>query len=314
MDKQRFVRKLVAAAVLTAFGVGSALAVDEFEPNQPISSSQRLTFTSGASALTSSTASNTGSASVNGAIAAGSTDVDFYSFEGKMGDVVTIDTGCTPFEGVDTILTLFGPDNSYVVEDDDGALCDPSLGRGSMITYALPADGVYTAAVTAYSVTLTSGGIFGSMDQLSSGPYVLTVSGVSLPPVAEPPAPPPPPPVTPIAINIRPASTTRTPVNPKSNGTIPVVLLSSPDFKPLEVDVKSVTFGHSGDEASLRKCEAGGDFNRDGIADLVCHFDNQLAKFVPGDLVGNIKGKTKDGKDFAGKGGLKATLVKKGKR
>ena len=43
----------------------------------------------------------------------------------------------------------------------------------------------------------------------------------------------------------------------------------------------SLTFGHSGDEKSLAFCDPGGqDVNGDGLPDLVCHFDNQLAALL----------------------------------
>src|SRR5688500_16887593 len=129
MDKQRFVRKLVAAAVLAAFGAsGMALAADEMEPNQPMGdSAQKLTITGGGAVVTGSITH------------VGTTpDVDFYSFYAQAGDVITIDIDGTTgglvggaFFGFDAFLTLFGPMFSFPLEDDQPPFGTP-LDDGSV--------------------------------------------------------------------------------------------------------------------------------------------------------------------------------------
>jgi hypothetical protein len=85
-------------------------------------------------------------------------------------------------------------------------------------------------------------------------------------------------------------------INPRSNGNIPVVILSTSDFNaPLRVDPNTLTFGRTGDEQSLAFCNTGGeDVNGDGLPDLVCHFTTQLTGFRAGDIAGVLKGQTVD--------------------
>ena len=102
-----------------------------------------------------------------------------------------------------------------------------------------------------------------------------------------------PPNSVPVNIDIRP----NTAVNTISltNGTnIPVAILSSASFNALtQVDKTSLTFGHSGSEASLIGCDLrGSDVNADGYKDLVCHFNGTQGSFVMGDTIGYLQGKT----------------------
>jgi hypothetical protein len=46
--------------------------------------------------------------------------------------------------------------------------------------------------------------------------------------------------------------------------------------------------------------------NGDGLPDLVCHFETQLAAFQPGDTVGILKGKTVQGTPIMGQ---EATVI-----
>jgi Abnormal spindle-like microcephaly-assoc'd, ASPM-SPD-2-Hydin len=97
-----------------------------------------------------------------------------------------------------------------------------------------------------------------------------------------------------VTIDIKPGDSTNS-INPGSKGKIPVAILSSRTFNAVAlIDQTSLTFGHSGDEASLAFCNAE-DVNRDGLPDLVCHFNTRSAGFVSGDTVGVLKGKTVDG-------------------
>ena len=72
----------------------------------------------------------------------------------------------------------------------------------------------------------------------------------------------------------------RPPINCKSQGKIPVAILSEPDFDaPADVDVSSLRFGRTGTEDSLAFCNGGEDVNGDGLDDLKCHFETQAADF-----------------------------------
>ena len=105
-----------------------------------------------------------------------------------------------------------------------------------------------------------------------------------------------------VSVDIKPGSDTN-PINPNSNGNIPVAILSNPDYDALSmVDVTSLTFGRSGNEESLAFCnENGEDVNGDGLPDLVCHFDTQLTLLThPKFRYGNLKGLALDGTPLKG--------------
>jgi len=92
------------------------------------------------------------------------------------------------------------------------------------------------------------------------------------------------------------------PINPGSKGVTPVAILSTPTFDALtNVDMTSLTFGHTGSESSLVSCNADGeDVNSDGLLDLVCRFETQLADFVPGDITAFLQGATVSGTRIQG--------------
>lgn len=83
-------------------------------------------------------------------------------------------------------------------------------------------------------------------------------------------------------------------INPLSEGTTPVAILSSKTFDaPHTIDQTSLTFGRTGNEQSLAFCDPNGeDVNGDGLPDLICHFVTRLAGFENGDTVGILTGKT----------------------
>lgn len=319
MDTKLRFRHALLAAVLGAVGVsGTALAVDEIEPNHPISSAQPLSISSGVVASIGGTAIGTGGATVNGVIGnltgAAVLDVDFYSFQGQVGDVVSldIDGGMGGSRDVDTVLTVFQVvfdsegRKSYLKlrENDDGGTFDPGTTHpfDSRITnFTLPATGTYIVGVSSNPCFLRNDGTCTSSSQgtRTNGDYTLVITGVTSP-------------VVHINIEIKPGSGDLAPVNPKARGKIPVALLSSSEFNALDVDTTSLTFGATGYEPSLSKCaKAGEDVNGDGLLDMVCHFENQVAHFQPGDLEGIVRGKTADGREIEGHGLLKVVPVKR---
>ena len=103
-------------------------------------------------------------------------------------------------------------------------------------------------------------------------------------------------------IDIKPHSDPNS-INTNSKGTIPVAILSTPDFDaPSEVDKSSLTFGITGDEDSLAKCtKSSEDVNGDGLQDVVCHFKTQDTGFEKGDTEGILKGTTLGGVPFEGR-------------
>jgi hypothetical protein len=142
------------------------------------------------------------------------------------------------------------------------------------------------------------------------------------PPSGGPPPPggnPPPPPVTPppsagpmaVTIDIRPDGDDAKDehgkypapvINPKSHGKIQVAILSSKTLSaPGQVDMHSLTFGHSGTEKSLAYCETHrNDINHDGMPDLVCSFYTEKTNFQTGDTMGILDGTLIDGTPIQG--------------
>jgi hypothetical protein len=106
----------------------------------------------------------------------------------------------------------------------------------------------------------------------------------------------------------------------KTPGKIAVAILSSAAFNaPAMVVRSSLTFGRIGNEQSLvykpdkwdsrdsrlhdPVCSTR-DVNGDGLKDLVCEFDKQLAGFQPTDAYGVLRGKTAIGTTIEGTGSV----------
>jgi len=205
---------------------------------------------------------------------------------------------------LDANLTLFGPGPAYpvlimstdaTVDSGSTTEADPRIDG-----FRLNAAGRYTVAVSNFPILFRAGGTMTSTRTLSSGGYTLIISGLV-------------PPVQYINIDIKPGNAEPAPINPKAKGVVPVALLSSYEFNALDADLSTLTFGATGDERSFRRCgKEGEDVNGDGRPDLVCHFENEAAGFVRGDLAGVVKGKTKSGKSFEGRGDLKVVPEKRG--
>jgi hypothetical protein len=279
---------LLSASALTTPAV---LALGETEPNHPIDTAQRLTIVSQTT-------------TIDGVLGNGGPgDVDYFAFSGKAGDVVTldIDRGAGDASSVDTVLAIFGPGPAYsMLRLNDDAPLDPgsvSTRDARIEKFVLPQTGRYVVGVSNYPRYFLSGGTVRT-GSAAGGDYQLLVSGVS-------------PSVKQIAIEVKPGSEDVAPINPRSKGKIPVALLGGPDFEVMSVDPASLTFGATGGEASLVKCEwTGNDINGDGRVDRVCHFDNEKANFKLGDLEGVLRGRTRDGMMIEGRAFLKVVPQK----
>jgi len=292
-------KKLIAALV-ASLSTGAAFAVDEqVAPHNTIATAQRLEVGAG------------GSVTVNGLLGnrlltePAIVDVDFYSFEGTEGDVVTINIdggikrGPTTLRSVDTIVALFGPCTTITapkcIEVDDPKTGDAGSidRRDSRIDpYRLQRSGVYTVGVSSFNRKFNPNGTLTStaLNSTSNGSYTLIISGVT-------------PTIQHINIEVKPGSGESAPVNPKSKGNIPVALLSSAEFNAFSVDFSSLTFGADGSEVSLDRCNRDGeDVDGDGRPDLICHFDAQKSGFAPGDSVAVVRGRTSAGRLFEGRG------------
>jgi hypothetical protein len=105
---------------------------------------------------------------INGALAA--TDcrftngsyVDLYTFNGTAGQQVAV----TMTGGFDTYLILFAPDNSILVENDDGGGGTNSRIPAVSGSLTLPVSGAYTIAASSFNANAT-------------GPYALTLTGTT---------------------------------------------------------------------------------------------------------------------------------------
>ncbi len=279
-------------ALLGVAGIAQAAdPVPEVEPNNPIATAQRVSGGGGAAAVAAVLGEVTGVS--NG-------DVDFFTFFGQEGDVVTldIDGGWGGERSVDTIMGVFGPGPGYALlrMNDDAPPDEGSIGwvDSRIEDFRVPATGYYIVGVSPYPHYFKDGGAdLNPSRPFAAGDYELVISGASSA-------------VQQINIEVKPGSGEFAPINLKSRGKIPVALLSSNEFNAMDVNVASLTFGATGDEASLRSCGRGGeDVNGDGRLDLVCHFENQKTGFASDTLEGILRGKTQGGQDFEGRGVLK---------
>jgi hypothetical protein len=91
-------------------------------------------------------------------------------------------------------------------------------------------------------------------------------------------------------------------VKPGSSERVFVAVLARAGFDPTtRVNRASLTFGRTGDEASLHSCEpVSKDVNGDRRPDLVCGFTARTTGFRKGDTVGVLKGRTVAGAAFRG--------------
>jgi hypothetical protein len=340
MKKASAIRSVILGAVMLAYGAGAfAQAVSEVEPNYPASAAQPLVF------------DVTGTAMVSAFLGNGDADLySFWAKEGDI-ITVDIDGGVKAGPGsVDTFVSVHQTAalNYMVMRGvDDATALDPgSLGTEDsyIANLRIPADGVYLVSVAGYPNRVADGAVLSGGPGNTTGTYTLIVTGVSPAPVAEAPAPvpvpetpaPPPvaqPPAIPeapapepvppvivppaplvmqVSIDVKPGQRGMARINPKSKHEIPVALLSSSEFDVRKVDVTSLTFGRTGDEASLDKCfKHMIRVNRDRRRDLVCQFENHLAGFEPSDEEGVLKGKMEDGTPFEGRGMLKVISEKR---
>jgi hypothetical protein len=88
------------------------------------------------------------------------------------------------------------------------------------------------------------------------------------------------------------------PINLKSNGVIPVAILSTSGFDATSVEPSTVRFGPAGATAAH-----GGhaeDVNGDGLADLVLHFRTQQTGITAGQTQACLTGTALDGTDIEG--------------
>jgi hypothetical protein len=290
--------KLQALAITVAGALtisSNVSAMNEQEVNHPIQSAQTLVVTSSVMDIDA----------VLGAV--GSTrvdDLDFFTFYGNAGDVVTldIDGGYGGSQNVDTIIAVFDANNNVLRMNDDSPVDEGSTSSNDsrIENFTVPAAGYYTVGVSNFPRYFKNGGGVNYASYVANGDYRLVISGVS-------------PSLKQINIDVKPGNDNDwAPINPKSHGKIPVAILSSSSFDAMALNVSSLTFGATGDEDSLSHCnKSGKDVNGDGMLDMLCHFNNQDAGFSSESLEAIVRGRSAKGDVFEGRGFLKVVPGKK---
>lgn len=100
-----------------------------------------------------------------------------------------------------------------------------------------------------------------------------------------------------VALHVKPGGA-ENPINPKSNGVIPVAILSTNNFDASSIDQASLRFGPNQALAEGEgKLE---DINGDGLPDLVLHFRTQNSGIQCGDTSVSITGQTVNGISIQG--------------
>jgi hypothetical protein len=291
-------RVLAVTIASTLAASSSAWAMSEQEENHPIQAAQTLVVNSPVMEVDA----------VLGEIGADRvTDLDFFTFYGNAGDVVTldIDGGYGGSQNVDTVIAVFDGDYNVLRMNDDSPVDEGSTSTvdSRVDNFVLPASGYYTVGVSNFPRYFKNGGGVAYANYVANGDYHLLISGVS-------------PSMMQINIDVKPGNKDDwAPINPKSRGKIPVAILSSGSFDAMAVDFDTLTFGATGDEDSLSHCnKQGKDVNRDGLLDRLCHFNNQDAGFNNESLEGIMRGRTAMGTVFEGRGFLKVVPGKKSER
>jgi len=282
----------IVAACLVAIGLGSsAYASPEQEVNNSIAEANVLT---GAS-----------SHAVEGLMS--NDDLDFYTFDAKAGDVLDldIDNGVGGTGSIDSVLAIFDDAgnmlrmNAYSDGLDAGST---SIADARIDKFVAPASGRYSVGVSTVPRYFTEGGNVMSFSsrRATAGDYTLNISGITIETTKQ------------INIEVKPGVKEMAPLNPRSKGKVPVAIMGAADFTVADINQDTLTFGSTGGENSLSKCQPQlRDINQDGYVDQLCHFENSDAGFQGGDIEGVLQGSLKDGTNFEGRALLKVVPTSK---
>lgn len=101
-----------------------------------------------------------------------------------------------------------------------------------------------------------------------------------------------------VVIDIKPGGLPNS-VNPRSNGVIPVAILTTADFNALDVNPATVRFGPGGASEAHGKGHPE-DVDRDGDLDLVLHFPTPAARIACGSTTATLTGETFAGRTIEG--------------
>jgi hypothetical protein len=111
-----------------------------------------------------------------------------------------------------------------------------------------------------------------------------------------------------VMIDIKPGSPDN-PINPQSNGVIPVAILTTETFDATTVDSLSVRFGPKGAKEAHTKGHIE-DVNHDGEPDLVLHFKSQVTGITCEETSASLTGETFDGDPIQGSDSIKTVGCK----
>lgn len=336
--QQSGIRQAVAAAFLAgSFFLGSAWA-------GPMDTAQDLALTgTGGTVSGSVTATVVGGSALVYSFWAGPTDVIEVDVDTNGSGLDTIasvhgtDSDAIPYK-VERVV-----DDSMIFPFDEGSMSplDPLIQGWVPLT-----EGIHYVVVTIASDRVADGGIFvnggatgmsgtvtlnvtcvaSDATVLPCAPSGATTGGTETPPVVVDTPPETPtettevptetttPPATEVKfvnIDVRPGSRSLVRLNPKWKAVIPVAIMSTRGFNVRDVDAKSLTFGSTGDEDSLRNCNKRfTKVHRHRYA-LVCYFENAKAGFELGDEEGVLRGTLKDGTPIEGRAMLKVLPEKR---
>jgi hypothetical protein len=296
MKTKTITQLLAAGSMLLGSSYALAATVTEGEPNNTVTAAQKVTTTYGSAEVKAMMGATPGTPHY---------DVDFYKIDATEGDVlnINIDGAYSSDAPVDTVLAVFGPAPEYKLlrMEDRGSIDSGSISnRDARIDdLVVSQTGEYTIGVSSVPRYFLSGGVsFSFFPESLVKDYTLEISGASATD-----------PVKKVGIEVKPGSDNVAPINPRSRGKIPVAILGASDFRVTNIDVNrdTLTFGPNGEHVSLHKCSKSlEDVNDDGYYDLVCHFNNQEAKFNPDSLEGVLKGTMNNGsQQFEGRAYLK---------
>jgi hypothetical protein len=112
-----------------------------------------------------------------------------------------------------------------------------------------------------------------------------------------------------VVIDIKPSSALNS-INPRSQGSIPVAILTTETFDATTVDASSVLFGVLGMEASPTHA-ALEDVNGDGRTDMILHFKTQETELQCGDTSSVLTGLTFDGQVIEGEDAVRTVGCKR---
>ncbi|MEN8169527.1 MAG: hypothetical protein ABFS08_04820 [Pseudomonadota bacterium] len=295
-------RTSLLVACCACIGMASnAFAISEVESNDSIPTAQTL-----------APASSHSIDGVMGVIGESThDDLDYFAFHANAGDVldVDIDNGYGGAGYVNTIIAIFDESGTLLRMNDNADSLDEgsiSIADSRIDAFVAPASGIYTVGVSTFPRFFNLDGNTsvdsryarrGSINP--TGDYTLNLSGMTDG-------------IKQINIEIKPGNNKLAPLNPRSKGKIPVAIMGSNDFDVDNIDQNSLTFGSSGSENSLNKCQkVTRDINNDGYGDKLCHFENRAAGFRSGDIEGILMGTTNGGTDFVGRSILKVVPSKR---